>query len=301
MSAKGKAARAIFRRKGNPYHHISAPTPYAARMLEAAGFEYIFLGGDVTFGTMLGKPGVMLTLPEKVAIARYFVEAVNIPVIMDCDEIGGLGPAWAARACQEYIRTGLAGMDIDDRLADHSLAARHAEREPGITGVISVQAMVDNIRAIVETRAALDPDFLLRVRCYDFWNNPDVDDTIRRLQAYESAGAEVLYLGGPPDTKPEVYQKALRALKVPCTVPAVWMTYEWAKENGVCEIRTPYELEMIMHSAGWEFLVDFRKNGARVIPEWRKKYAGNPFMARGVDFYRKASGDMTIAPRPKVS
>jgi 2-methylisocitrate lyase-like PEP mutase family enzyme len=301
MSAKGKALKQIFYRKGDPYHHISAPTPYAARMLEAAGFEYIFLGGDATFGVMLGKPGVMLTLPEKVNIARYFVEAVNIPVVMDCDEIGGLGPAWAARACQEYIGIGLAGMDIDDRLPDHSLAALRAEREPGIEGVIPVQEMVDKIKAIIETRKSLDPDFLLRVRCYDFWNNPDTDDTIRRLQAYEAAGAEVLYLGGPFDFDPEACKKALKAMKVPCTVPAVWMTFEWANENGVCEIRTPYELEMVMHAAGWDFLADFRKNGRKVIAEWRKKYEGNPFMARGFDFYKKGAGDMTIAPRPKVT
>jgi 2-methylisocitrate lyase-like PEP mutase family enzyme len=300
MSEKGKALRRIFYRKGDPYHHISAPTPYAARMLEAAGFEYIFLGGDVTFGVMLGKPGVLLTIPEKISIARYFVDAVKIPVVMDCDEIGGLGPAWAVRACEEYIRAGLAGMDIDDRMPDHSIQAAHAEREGGIEAVIPVQAMVDNIKAIVETKNALDPDFLLRVRCYDFWVNPDSDDTIRRLQAYEAAGAEVLYLGGPFNFDPEVVKKSLKAVKVPCTVPAVWMTYEWAKENGVCEIRTPYELEMIMHAAGWEFLADFRKRGREVIPEWRKKYEGNPYMAGGVDFYKKAGDAKTQAPRPTL-
>ena len=100
MSERSKKAREIFYRKGDPLVAISAPSPLAARMLERAGFEYIFLGGEATFGTMIGTPGSYLDTSEKVAIAKYFVKAVNIPVIMDCDEVCRAG----GRLCGEGHR-----------------------------------------------------------------------------------------------------------------------------------------------------------------------------------------------------
>ena len=124
--AAGGVVAAPDRATGRACVHAIFPNAVDQARVMAANI----LGGDVTFGVMLGKPGVMLTIPEKVNIARYFVDAVDIPVVMDCDEIGGLGPAWAVRACEEYIRAGLAGMDIDDRVPDHSVGVAPARSWP---------------------------------------------------------------------------------------------------------------------------------------------------------------------------
>jgi 2-methylisocitrate lyase-like PEP mutase family enzyme len=271
--------RQIFTRKGKPITHVaSAPTAYAARMIEKAGFEYIFLGGDVTFGTMLAMPGTYLTMTEKVFVAKFFVRAVSIPVAMDCDEICGRGPAFLERAVEEYIGVGLAGMDVDDRVFPQGRGAGNVEREHGIRmGVVPTAEMVEKLEAADAVRRKLDPDYMIRVRCYDFHGGTPLDETIKRLQRYEAAGADVLYLGGV--ATPADVRTCLSALRVPCTVPATWMTYELAEELGLCEFRQPYELEMAMHSAGWEFLSDYRERGQAAVRDLRAKYKGNPYMA----------------------
>jgi hypothetical protein len=48
---------------------------------------------------------------------------------------------------------------------------------------------------------------------------------------------------------------------------------------GLCEYRQPYEMEMAMHAAGWEFLTDFQKRGNAAVKDLRARYKGNPFMA----------------------
>ncbi len=286
---KAKKLQEIFHRQGNPVVHVSAPTPSAARMLERAGFEYIFLGGDVTFGTMLGKPGTFLDVSEKVFIAKYFVSAVDLPVVMDCDEVCGRGPAFVEHATEEYIGVGLAGMDIDDRWVRETRGAGKVEHENPIEGVISTQEMVEKISAAAETKRALNPDFLLRVRCYDFHlGTTPLDVVIERCKAYESAGADVLYLGGVRN--PEDTRAVLREVKVPCTVPGTWVTYDMAKELGLAEVRYPYEFEMAMHAAAWEHITDLRERGQQAVTDIRKRYEGknNPYMA--------APGMLRVAP-----
>ncbi|MFT4065539.1 isocitrate lyase/phosphoenolpyruvate mutase family protein [Paraburkholderia sp.] len=276
---KSTRLRQIFSRKGQPVMHVaSAPTAYAARMIEKAGFEYIFLGGDVTFGTMLAMPGTYLTMTEKVFIAKFFVRAVSLPVVMDCDEVCGRGPAFLERAVEEYIGIGLAGMDIDDRIFPEGSGAANVDREHGIRmGVVPTEEMVEKIRAASLIRQKLDPDFVIRVRCYDFHGDTPLEKIIERLQRYEEAGADVLYLGGV--SSPEDTRTTVSALKVPCTVPATWMTYELASKLNLCEYRQPYELEMAMHAAGWEFLSDFQKNGTDAVRRLRERFLGNPYMA----------------------
>ena len=271
--------RQIFTRKGKPITHVaSAPTAYAAQMIEKAGFEYIFLGGDVTFGTLLAMPGTYLTLTEKVFIAKFFVRAVSIPVAMDCDEICGRGPAFLERAVEEYIGVGLAGMDVDDRVFPQGRGAGNVAREHGIRmGVVPTDEMVEKLEAADAVRKQLDPDYLIRVRCYDFHGDTPLAQTIKRLQRYEDAGADVLYLGGVAN--PADVRTCMKELRVPCTVPATWMTLELATELGLCEFRQPYELEMAMHAAGWAFLSDYQKRGQAAVKDSRERFKGNPFMA----------------------
>ena len=277
MSEKAKQAREIFYRKGNPVMHVSAPTPYGALMLERAGFEYIFLGGDVTFATMLGKPGTYLSVTEKTFIAKYFVRAVSLPVLMDCDEVCGRGPAIVEQAVEEYIGVGLAGMDMDDRTLLEDRGAANIIHERSGRPLITTDEMVDKIGAAAEVKKSLDPDFVIRIRCYDFRDTP-LEQTIVRLQAYEAAGADVLYLGGVKNQ--EDIRSCVAELKVPCTVPAAWMNYDIAKELGLCEHRYPYELEMAMHAAGWEVLQDLKQRGHQATIDLRDRYHDNPYMAQ---------------------
>jgi 2-methylisocitrate lyase-like PEP mutase family enzyme len=245
-------------------------------MLERAGFEYIFMGGDVTFGTMMAKPGTYLSTTEKAFFARYFVRAVNLPALIDADEVCGRGPAFAEKAVEEYIAVGLAGMDIDDRQLQEERGSGDILRERSGMSLMSTEAMVDKIGAITELKKKLDPDFVLRVRCYAFREYP-LDEVIRRLQAFEAVGADVLYLGGVANA--EDVRSCVKELKVPCTVPASWMNYYLAKELGLCEVRYPYEMELAMHAAAWEHIVDLKKRGLPAMVDLRERFKGNPYMA----------------------
>jgi len=283
--SKSARLRRLFYRRAQPVTHVSAPTVYAAMMMEKAGFEYIFLGGDVTFGTMLGRPGTYLTLTEKTFIARFFVKAVNLPVVMDCDEVCGRGPAFHERAVEEYIDVGLAGMDIDDRTLPEERGASSVVREHIIESVIPLEAMLENIRAASDVRKSLDPDFVIRVRCYDFHgegfgrSKVPIEQSIERMRRYAEAGADVIYIGGAGVLTEVEVRKCVERVPVPCTVPASWMTYDLAKEIGLCEFRQPYEIEMAMHAAAWEFMNDFKQRGHLATVELRERYKGNPYMA----------------------
>jgi 2-methylisocitrate lyase-like PEP mutase family enzyme len=278
MSEMSKKAREIFNRKGRPIVHIgSPPSVHEARMLELAGFEYIFLGGDATFAIILGTPGTYLDITEKITIARYYVKAVNIPVLMDCDEVCGRGPAIIERAVEKYIDAGLAGMDIDDRVVFEVRGAAQTEREHDIAECVPINQMADVIGAAKDVMKSMDSDFVLRVRCYDFEAGTRLEQIIPRLEAYERAGADVLYLGGAKNV--EDTRVCLDALSVPCTVPATWMNYDLALDLGLCEVRRPYELQMIMHSKGWEFLNEFNERGFAASDELRDRHLGSPYMA----------------------
>ncbi len=281
MSTRSQKARGLFYRKGDPLVAISAPSPLAARMLERAGIEYIFLGGEATFGTMIGTPGSYLDTSEKVGIAKYFVKAVDIPVIMDCDEVCGRGAAFAEKATEQYIDVGLSGLDLDDRVLPQERGAGQVEHEHHIASVVSIEEMVDKIEAAADVKKHMDPDFVLRIRCYEFADRVPLgfplSKTIERLQAYEKAGADVLYLGEIENA--EDVKTVMKEVNVPCTVPAAWMNRQLAKELGVCEVRYPYEMVMAMNASGWEFLSDFQKRGWDASIDLRTRFSGNPYMA----------------------
>ena len=289
---KSTVLREAFYRKGNPVVAISAPTPLVARMLEKAGIEYIFIGGDATISVMTGKPGQFWGLYESLFLAKLFVEAVEIPVVIDADFLRALGPIWGERAVQEYIKVGLAGCDVDDRIlyqgrdAGQFSSRREGKYDPDRLvqsgySVLSVEDMVEKIEAMDDARQALDPDFILRVRCYAYMTpGATIDEVKERLRAYQAAGADVLYLRQPTVNVDEI--KAMKeAVTVPCTTPSSF-TLEEAKELGLAEVRYPYAVEAVMHNAAWEFLEDFQQRGIPAIKDWEGRFKPHPFGRGGV-------------------
>ena len=284
---KSTVLKEAFNRKGKPVIAISPPTPFAARMLEQAGIEYIFIAGDATISIMTGKPGQFLGLTESIWLAKFFVDAVDVPVIIDADFLRALGPIWAERAVQEYIGVGLAGCDVDDRILYQGRdAAQYSSRREGKYdpnrlaqsgyAVLPVEEMVEKIAAMDDARKALDPDFVLRVRCYAYMTpGTTIDQVNDRLRAYESAGADVLYLRQPEFNKEEIRQMR-NAVKIPCTTPSSF-TIEEAIELDLAEVRYPYAIEGVMHNAAWEFLEDFKSRGIPAIVDWGARFKPHPF------------------------
>lgn len=180
---KTLAFRALHNRPGA----FVIPNPWDAGstlLLNAFGFEAMATtSAGLAFGLGLrnGVTGRAITL----ANARAIVEATDLPVSADLEN--GFGDA--PEACAETIRAasaaGLAGGSIEDASGD--------DAQP----IYDFAHAVERVAAAVETARSLPIPFVLTARAENFlFGRPDLDDTIRRLQAFEQAGAEVLYAPG---------------------------------------------------------------------------------------------------------
>jgi 2-methylisocitrate lyase-like PEP mutase family enzyme len=180
----------------------------SGRVLEAAGFEAIYMTGYGTSLSLTGLPDVGLaTMTEMVANARYIASAVRVPLIADADT--GFGNAInVIRTVREYIGAGVAGIHMEDQVSP--------KRCGHVAGrlVISMEEAVGKIRAAAETREALDPDFVLVARTDARGaSGGSLDEAIRRVNAYLAAGADLAFVEGP--TSVEEVRRICREVKGP--------------------------------------------------------------------------------------
>ncbi len=121
---------------------------------------------------------------------RSIVAATPLPVSADLEKGFGDSPESAAETIRAAADIGLAGCSLED----------HTGRRDD--PIYDFTLAVERIEAAVEARRSLPHDFVLTARCENFlWDRADLDDTIRRLQAFEKAGADVLYAPGLRDLR----------------------------------------------------------------------------------------------------
>ena len=121
---------------------------------------------------------------EMLAHAAEIVAATGLPVSADLEDGYGDTPEAAAETIRLAAGTGLVGASIED----YSNSA-----------IVDFGLAVEKVEAAVAAARAQDFPFALTARSENFIRgNPDLDDTIRRLQAFEAAGADVLYAPGLP-------------------------------------------------------------------------------------------------------
>jgi 2-methylisocitrate lyase-like PEP mutase family enzyme len=161
------------------------PNPWdvgSARVLEALGFGALATTSS-GFAFTLGRLDGGATLDEVAEHTAALDRATALPVAVDLENGYGPEPETAADAIARVAGAGAVGGSIEDwdpagRLYDLG----HA---------------VERVAAAVETARSLDFPFVLAARAENhIRGNPDLDDTIARLQAYERAGADVLYAPG---------------------------------------------------------------------------------------------------------
>jgi 2-methylisocitrate lyase-like PEP mutase family enzyme len=192
------------------------PTLYApgcynamsARVLEAAGFEAIYMTGYGTSLSLTGLPDVGLTtMSEMVANARYIAQAVRIPLLADADT--GFGNAVnVIRTVREYIAAGVAGIHVEDQVSP--------KRCGHVAGrlVIPIEEAVGKIRAAVDARNDVDPDFVLVARTDARGaSGGSLDEAIRRANAFIEAGADLAFVEGP--TTADEVKRIVREVKGP--------------------------------------------------------------------------------------
>jgi len=130
----------------------------------------------------------MLTRDESLAHARLIVDATNLPVSADLGKGFGDSPEVVAETIRLAGEVGLVGCTIEDATGNQE------------SPLYDVRLAVERIAAAAEAARALRFPFILTARAHNFlYAAPSLDDTISRLQAFEKAGADVLFAPGLPN------------------------------------------------------------------------------------------------------
>jgi len=162
------------------------PNPWdagSARVLEALGFKALATTSS-GFAFTLGRLDGEVTLDEVVEHTRTLDQATDLPVSVDLENGYGADPAEAAKAITAAAEAGAVGGSIEDwdRRDEVIYCLEHAEAR---------------VAAACQAAGQLDFPFTLTARAENhIRGNPDLEDTISRLQAFERAGAHVLYAPG---------------------------------------------------------------------------------------------------------
>jgi 2-methylisocitrate lyase-like PEP mutase family enzyme len=200
QSEKAALFRALHEKPGA----FLIPNPWdagSARILAGLGYEALATSSGASAG-VLGKRDGKVTRDEALAHARAIVEATDLPVAADLEKGFGDSPQAAAETIRLAAAAGLVGGSIEDASGDKD--------KP----LYEIGHATERIAAAVQAARALSFPFMLTARAENFLRgNPDLDDTIRRLQAYEKAGADVLFAPGLPD--PAAVRKVCASLSRP--------------------------------------------------------------------------------------
>ena len=182
-----KAAAFAALHAGEPF---VIPNPWdagSARVLEALGFQALATTSS-GFAFTLGRRDGSTTLDDAADHAATLANATELPLSVDLENGYGAEPQQAALAVTSAAEAGAVGGSIEDwDPAGHLYELPHA---------------VERVAAAVEAARGLGWPFMLTARAENhIRGNPDLDDTIARLQAFEEAGADVLYAPGLETTE----------------------------------------------------------------------------------------------------
>jgi 2-methylisocitrate lyase-like PEP mutase family enzyme len=168
--------------EGDPF---VIPNPWdagSAKVLAGLGFKAL-ASTSSGFAFTLGRLDGAATLDEVVEHAGALDAATSLPVSVDLENGYGRAPQDVARAIARVAGAGAVGGSIED----------YDEHE----GIYPLEQAVQRVAAASEAARRLDFPFTLTARAENhIRGNPDLQDTIARLQAYERAGADVLYAPG---------------------------------------------------------------------------------------------------------
>lgn len=158
------------------------PNPWdigSARILASLGFEALATS-SAGFANAIGRPDGGVTRDQALEHARQISAATPLPVSADFENGFGDAPEVVAETVVLAGETGLSGCSIEDFGQD--------------AGIYAKDLAADRVRAAVEASRKDASPLVITARCENFFRgNPDLADTIARLQAYQEAGADVLY------------------------------------------------------------------------------------------------------------
>jgi 2-methylisocitrate lyase-like PEP mutase family enzyme len=173
----------------------------SARILAGLGYQALATSSGAHAGT-LGRRDGMVTRDEALAHAKAIVEATDLPVSADLEKCFADDAAAAAETIRLAAGVGLVGCSIEDATGDKA--------KP----LYEFGHALERVAAAAKVARSLPFPFTLTARSENFLRGkPDLEDTIKRLQAFEKAGADVLMAPGLPDL--ESVRKVCAALSKP--------------------------------------------------------------------------------------
>jgi len=164
---------------------------FSAKLIEAAGFDAVYMTGFGTAASMFGLPDIgLVTMTEMVENGKRMAEAVSVPVIADADTAYG-NHLNTLRTMEQYERAGIAAIQIEDQISPKRCGHMEGHK------LIPAKEMVAKIRAAVTARK--DKDMVLIART-DAISAEGFDDAIRRGNLYREEGADLIFVEAPTTT-----------------------------------------------------------------------------------------------------
>jgi 2-methylisocitrate lyase-like PEP mutase family enzyme len=249
-------------------------SPLLARIAEEAGFEAYFLAGSQLSAYLYAYPDTGIAgLRDFVDHARHIAARVDIPLLVDFDTgFGNAVTTWYA--VQECVRAGAAALQIEDQEAPKKSGTLAGRR------CISRAEAVGKIRAAIDARQGIDPEFVVCARVDALGAEGETWETaLARCQAYvDEAGADLVWLNSAQSR--EQLEEACRKVKAP--ILTIW--------GGASPAPTPQEFEAlgvkvalyptlaasVGMQAAWHVLHDFKSRGVQAIADWQAQMRNGP-------------------------
>jgi len=221
----------------------------SASVMAGLGFEALATSSAACAAT-LGKLDGEITREEALAHARLIVGVSAHPVAADLENGFGDSPETAAETIRLAAADGLVGGSIEDASGD--------PRAP----IYALGQAVERVAAAAEAAHRLPFPFTLTARAENFLRgNPDLDDTIRRLQAYQAAGADVLFAPGLPDL--DAVRRVCRSLAKPVN----FMVGIRGKSFSVAELEAAGVRRISLATSLWRAAMSGLLEAAREVKE----------------------------------
>ena len=190
MSATQKEKAARFRMLHSSPGSFVIPNPWdigSARLLAGLGFQALATSSAASANT-LGRRDGGLTRDEALEHARLIVNATDLPVSADLENGFGDAPETVAETIRLAAEVGLVGCTIEDTTGNPA------------SPLYDDRLALERVAAAAQAARVLQFPFMLTARAHNLlYDAASLDDTIRRLQAFEKAGADVLFAPGLPD------------------------------------------------------------------------------------------------------
>src|SRR3954452_12273754 len=240
---------------GKPLLQPNAWDVGSARILQTMGFAAIATTSS-GFAATLGRGDGQVTRDEALEHCRALSTAVDIPVAADLEDCFAAEPAGVADTVRLATQTGLAGCSVEDFTRDQSAP------------IYDIELAADRVRAAVEAGHAGPQQLVITARAENLLHGvDDLGATIARLQAYQEAGADVLFAPGIRTL--EQVRAVVSAVDRPVNVLVVGgsPSVEELASAGVARISVGGSFAFVAYGALVEMATGLRERGSVTYPE----------------------------------